>query len=397
LLKTIALVNPLWDGHHPTYFYYFTKTLLELGNRVLAFCSAPTELRKMVLNDLNCDDRFQVFKLPELQDSRFFGKGFRSTLIAIKRWKLANTAIKQAGATIKLTPDLVFFGALDIYLPPYFLTPIIIDRIFPYDWSGLYFQPRHLRIKQKFASIRQGCFTPHSALQASRCKSVAVLDEGVAESLKNKIQKPVITFPDIADASKPDPEFELVQEIKIQARSRKIVGLLGSLSKRKNLLMLLDVAKQVPDSQYFFIFIGTLDRSTFSPEELIKIENIVNSKPTNCFFYFNRIPKECQFNALISACDILFAVYKNFSASSNFLTKSALFKKPIIVSQNYCMGERVKNFNLGVCIQEDSKSQCIKALNEVCNTSSLEAKFEEYAKLHSLQRLYLDFSEILKS
>jgi hypothetical protein len=57
----------------------------------------------------------------------------------------------------------------------------------------------------------------------------------------------------------------------------------------------------------------------------------------------NEFPDEAQFNSLVYICDILFAAYNNFPNSSNILTKAAIFQRPVVVSNNFCMEKRVKN------------------------------------------------------
>ena len=55
-----------------------------------------------------------------------------------------------------------------------------------------------------------------------------------------------------------------------------------------------------------------------------------------------KIPDESCFNALIAESDLIFAAYKQFTGSSNLLTKAAAFRKPVIVSRGLCMGRRVE-------------------------------------------------------
>lgn len=399
-MKTIALIDPLWNGHHPTYFKLFSKTLLEMGHQVMAFCIKPTELSTWLTN--YCPQPNKLFHTFQIQpaSSQFLVRRFSSTLTAIKRWQYANAVIQNASSKLKKSPDLVFFPFLDAYLPPYLLAPYILDQIFPYTWSGIYFQPRHLRIKQRLSPIRRGLLTPHTVFKASHCQTVAVLDEGTAEKLQSKINKTVIPFPDITDKSLPDLSFSIVSQIQEKACGRKIVSLLGSLSKRKGLLLLLEVAQKLIKEEYFFVFAGYLDQSSFRPEELKKIKYLTSLNLPNCFFYFKRIPHESQLNALIEICDILFAVYKDFPCSSNFLTKAAVFKKPVIASNAFCMGERVKKFSLGLTIDQENILQCINAIHRISNDSDfngnkIQLDFDKYTCLHSIKNLQLAFQSIL--
>ena len=42
-IKTVALVDSLWMGHHPMYFKVFVSALADLGIRVLPFCPVPED------------------------------------------------------------------------------------------------------------------------------------------------------------------------------------------------------------------------------------------------------------------------------------------------------------------------------------------------------------------
>jgi glycosyltransferase involved in cell wall biosynthesis len=227
-----------------------------------------------------------------------------------------------------------------------------------------------------------------------------VLDEGIADRLQGKIAKPVIAFPDFTDESAPDINFEIAQKIRAKAAGRKIVGLLGSLDKRKGTLTLLEVSQQVSD-RWFFVFAGRLAEPAFTAAELAKIGEIVKANPENCFFHLTRIPTEAQFNAIIQICDLLYAAYENFFPSVNVLIKAAIFEKPVIASKNYCMGERVEKFNLGYGIEGGSVSQCVsilEQLHEELSTGhlSIQPDFEGYRHLHSIDQLSSAFQKILE-
>jgi len=111
----------------------------------------------------------------------------------------------------------------------------IVDKIFPYDWSGLYFRS-YQQPKQQKQSILSKLLNPYTVLQSSHC-TVAILNEDTAETLQSKLKKkPVIVFPDFTDESLPDFSFPIIKQIQDKAAGRKIRWLLGSLDKRKGFL-----------------------------------------------------------------------------------------------------------------------------------------------------------------
>lgn len=397
-MKTIALVDTLWGGHHPTYLKFFAKTLLELGHEVISLCPEPEEMNLWIAN--HCPElanNFHSFELHEPSPSQFSSRRLQGRAMAVARWQRAAQSIQEISSKLGKAPDITFFAWLDTYLG---LIPAITDTIFPYPWSGLYFQPGYLRIPPKFEWMRHGILNPLSVLKSSHCPVVAVLDEGIADKLQQKLNKPVVIFPDFTDESPPDMSFEIAQKIRAKAAGRKIIGLLGSLDRRKGTLTLLEVSRQASD-RWFFVFAGKLAEPAFTAAELAKIGEIVKANPDNCFFHLTRIPTEAQFNAIIQICDLLYAAYENFFPSVNVLIKAAVFEKPVIASKNYCMGERVEKFNLGYGIEGGSVSQCVSILerfHEELSTGSLSIQpdFEGYRHRHSIEQLSSAFQKILE-
>jgi glycosyltransferase involved in cell wall biosynthesis len=393
-MKTIFLIDTVWYGHHAMYFKFFSKTLLELGCRVIALCPKPDELEKWI--EKSCIDsinNFYAFEINEPEPKSPIKK-FKKTFSVLSRWKDTADKIKKIESQTGFSPDLVFFAMLDNYIG-HFLTPSIISRIFPYSWSGLYFWPTHLRIKQKFSLIRFGPLNTDAILKSNNCKAIAVLDEGIAGKLQNKIKKPIIEFPDFTDKSNPDMDSQMIKQIKEKTGKRKIIGLFGGMEKRKGLLTLIEIAKK--SKELFFVFAGNFNENsekTYSKEELIKIKKFVVSDPSNCFFHLKFIPEESQFNAVINSCDVLFAAYKNWIHSSNILIKAAIFEKLVIVNDGYLMAERVNNFNLGKVVPQGNIEKCIEAINLLIN-KPFKANFEGYKKLHSIEQLSKQFKIIL--
>ena len=397
-MKTIALVDPLWGGHHPTYLKFFAKTLLELGHEVIVLCPAPEEVNQWIIGCCpELASNFHSFELHEPSPSQFSGRQLQARAMAVAHWQRVAQSIQEISSKLGKAPDITFFAWLDTSLG---LIPAITDTIFPYPWSGLYFQPLYLRIPPKLRWMRHGILNPLSVLKSSHCPVVAVLDEGIADKLQQKLNKPVVVLTDITDESPPDMNFEIIKEIYAKAAGRKIVGLLGSLDKRKGTLTLLEVSRQASD-RWFFVFAGRLAEPAFTAAELARIEEIVKANPDNCFFYWNSIPDGSGFNAVVQVCDVLYAAYENFPYSSNILTKGAIFQKPVIASKNYCMGERVEKFNLGYGIEGGSVSQCVsilERLHEELSTGnlSIQPNFEGYRHLHSIEQLISAFQKILE-
>lgn len=395
--KTVVIVDTYWSGHHPTYFKLFCSIALAHGHRVIALSPASSELSNWKNEKLFSVDQFRVFKCNEVTPIHAPVKLIGTYLTVCKRWNNVKQTLRDIRSHCKWVPDLVFFPWVDSYLSP-LLTPYFLERFFPFSWAGLYFHPYHLRIKKENILKQKIIGATDRIFKSGNCKAIAILDEGIFRLLQDRIEnKPVIVFPDVADDSAPDFNFNLIDQIRSRANGRKIVVLLGSIAKRKGILTLLNAALDNPTKDYFYVFIGRLAKNTFLPDEQRLLKKLASIPPDNCFFSFKKIPDESKFNALVAISDVVFACYDHFPHSSNILTKIAIFKKPIIVSNRYCMGERVRKFSLGLAIEEGDVSGCIDAIRKITEVSSIidDDCFEVYKNNHSFSKLSNMFEELV--
>jgi glycosyltransferase involved in cell wall biosynthesis len=402
-MKKIILMDTHIGGHHLMYLRFISKTLLEFGHQVMVFCPNPDQVANWIAAE--CPEHLHRLKALPGQEP----KPVRLPILGqvpqpfnvLARWHYAATIAQASTAILQGSPDLFLFNWLDSQLSAY-VPHLLIDQIFPYPWAGLCFQPR-LPFNPSWTK-RMGRFNYHQVLSAQHCRGVGVLDEGIAAMLQPQIRSPVIAFPDFTDESTPDSNFDVVQQLRQQAQGRKIVGLFGSLNKRKGLLTLLECALRSESESWFFAFVGQLSTYTMLSEEKARVQAIVSAAPSNCFFHFELIPDEPQFNALVEASDVLFAAYEKFPYSSNILTKAAIFNKSVIASEGFCMGERVKQFHMGVAIAEGSVHECIGALQALCNpplSAFLEPmprpNFAGYRHHYSIDRLRVALQEVLSN
>ena len=398
-MKTIALVDTLWGGHHPTYLKFFAKTLLELGHEVIVLCPAPEEVNQWIIGCCpELTNRLHCFELNEPRLPYFPLRRWQLRKLVIARWQQVAKIMEKIATKLGKIPDLTFFAWLDSYLG-FYLTAATIDQIFPYRWSGLYFRPP-LRKTLKYQQLRRGILDPLAVLKSKHCPSIAVLDEGIADRLQGKIAKPVIAFPDFTDESPPDLDWQIVKDIAAKARGKRIISLLGSLSEYKGLPTFVELSRRFPEG-WLFVFAGNLSTVGIKTQEIETIKSFFCSEPENCFFYLTKIPGESQFNALVKISDVLFAVRENFPYSSNTLIKAACFQKLVIANQQYCIGERVKKFHLGYTIEAGNIAQCVSLLEQLrteLSTGRLSIKpdFDSYRQLHSITRLKSAFQELVK-
>ena len=363
----IAVIDCSVSGHRETYYKEFTRTWANLGNEVLLI--APQEsgtgdvatFKKIITRPL--------LPLP-------VGKPVKKKLVVLQNAliRLQNLAAirKQLG---DFHPDLVYFPCLDDILPT--LAPLsLFDRLLPYTWSGLLVQSALPPYKTGMPDVRP-------FLRSRHCQGIGVLNEYSMDALK-PFQPHIDRLPDFADLSEPKESYPLLCALKEQAKGRKIISLLGSIDTRKGISLLLSAIPFLPEEEYFFFIAGKSWLTETQTQELRAFE----ASRSNCLFSLERIPDEACFNALVNASDVIFAAYRNFTGSSNLLTKAAAFGKPILVSQGKCMGKRMDDYGIGIAVPEEDAESCRQAIVNLCHKGAPNPQnFKKYAAEHSLSIL----------
>ncbi len=389
--KTIVLFDHLSGGHHETYILLYAKTLLELGNKVLIFYPEDT-IFSSLKDKYGSKIKYEKIDFINTSYKNKYLVTVSNILKVIFLWIKTNTLIKKGLKKMgESTPDLVFFLWLDSFLGA-FLKGWIIDLFFKFKWSGLYFHPVYLRTSDILQTIQN----PESILKSRFCSFVTVLDENISNKLSTNIDKKVYVLPDVTDEELEENDL-IKKSILFKANNRKVIGILGIFSKRKGLETFIDAIKMADQNKFFFVIAGDFSKNDYKKDEYESIESFLKKKPENCFI-IQEILSEKDFNTLVNSCDILFAVYKNFFHSSNILTKAALFKKYVIVSDKHLMAERVKKFNLGLCIKQENVSKLLRAMDILSTEEKIQTLerplFEEYFSRHSTQKLAQIFSSI---
>jgi hypothetical protein len=206
-------------------------------------------------------------------------------------------------------------------------------------WSGIRFVPT--------AAAEEGYY------QLSSLAGMCFLDERICNDYKKRLpHKKFEYLPDITDDTLPAKQTELLSEITRKAGMRKIVFLGGTLGGSKNLECWYQLIAQMDPACWYFVQIGELFEDTLTDKDLYELNKVRACCPENLFIKQMYLPDEAQFNEIINGSDVIFAVYRNFSISSNMLGKAAAFSKPILVAHGQLMGERVLQYGIGATVAE---------------------------------------------
>jgi len=260
----------------------------------------------------------------------------------------------------------------------------------------------HLRYPRRYAWARVGPMNPDHALSSKLCRGLAVLDEGCAPKLSNKLGgKPVFPFPDVAPMDSPTngsaPETSAVRAA---AAGRTVIGLIGSLEKRKGLIDFIKLAEASSQLNVFFLAAGKVAWQSFSADEQLFVEAAAKHPPHNLCFVNQWLP-DSAIHAYFRSCDALFVAYHRFANSSNLLTRAAELKIPVMVSDYGLIAQRVRQYGTGRIVPEGDVTAMKNLLAGGCfvemrTRSEFEQSCEAYARLHSFDRLTLDLSRLVE-
>lgn len=403
-IKTVALVDPLWCGHHPMYFNQFTTSFLRCGARVIGLCPEPEAAMENLVRtanpgtDRNLRQHVHFHHLKPGKRSFFNGRYEGDPVRTFSRWKRAADTLANAEADSGMHADLVYFPYLDSYLRffPFSSAPgILLDR----PWSGLYLRNHHhgeaRSLKKSLRFLAKG----DSLMRSKLCRGIGVLDERFIQPLERHTGKSVIHYPDVTQGGLPNDPFPLAVEIRRKAAGRTIIGMIG-LERRKGFLTLVRLAALASQRNlpYYVVCAGAGGLHEYPPAELAEIESTVRGIASGEIdnLYFDpaapRIPNEEDFNALFSTFDIAWAAYENFHGSSGTLSKAALFEIPCIATAGQCIGHRVETYRIGLTIPGVTPENALATIPHLIERTDWERKplnprYADYRDQHSLDRL----------
>ena len=403
-VKTVALIDPLWVGHHPMYFSQFTASFLRCGARVIGLCPEPEAAMRDLQQSIGKDsaeqlaDRVSYAKLTNGKRSFFNGRFEGDPARTFARWKNAADILAETEAATGSRADLVYFPYLDSYLR-FLPFPLIPDTWLKRPWSGLYLRNHHHgeadSIRKSLRMLAKG----DALLRSSHCQGIGVLDERFISGLEKLTGKTVTAFPDVTQDDLPAEPFPLATEIKRKAAGRKIIGIIG-LERRKGFLTLIRTAalSRAAGLPYYFVCAGTVALSEYSEQERAEIDatlrGIASGEIENLHFdpTAGRIPDEADFNSLFSVFDIAWAAYEDFHGSSGTLGKAAAFEIPCLATAGECIGQRVETYRMGLTIPQATPDQALAAIPLLASLTGrdgnpLSPDFASYREHHSQARL----------
>jgi hypothetical protein len=384
--KTVALIDFLWVGHHPSFFRLYCAALLERGLRVVAFCPRPEEVRQW--EPEAC--RTGRLEAQEFTDEVHLHRWKRKVRQLAVRHRFQQSARRlaaweaQAGQPI----GLAFFACLYDGVSPLGGA----DAVFPYRWTAMLLDSGSVRLPAGPRRWwRDRSFHPLAIFRARNCVSLATLDEFIRDALERRTGKPVFALPDTVDDRPPlRADLPLAGAIRERAGARAIIGSFGQFARRKGALNFLRLAQACRDEPWFFVWVGELEQGTFSSAEWNWLNEFLASRPANCLVEFGRVAEEADFNALVALSQVIYLCYRGHPGSSNMVGKAAALDKLVLVSDGYCMADQVRSYDLGFCVPEDDLPAAKTALRRLLDPqeSLPTPRFSDYRADHSPARFF---------
>lgn len=407
--KTVALIDPLWIGHHPMYFSQFAASFLRAGAHVIGLCPEPEaamhDLRQ-TLGTAKLSKRALFFRLPAGKRSFLNGRFEGDPVRTFSRWQKAAEILADAEVVSGLHADMVYFPYLDSYLR-FLPFPAIPRLLLNRPWSGLYLRNHHHGEPRSLLKSLRLLAKGDAILKSDQCLGIGVLDERFIPAM-TRMNVTVTAYPDVTRADLPPQPHPLAQEIRDKAAGRKVIGIIG-IERRKGFLTLLRTAvlAQRAKLPYYFACAGTFCLSQFTEEEQSEIlsisAGITSGEIDNLHFdpSAKRIPDEADYNSVFRSFDIAWAAYEGFQGSSGTLSKAAAFEIPCLATRGECVGQRVETYRLGLTIPEGDAPAALAALGHLLLASahegnSLAPRFANYREDHSLERLDHILAELLE-
>lgn len=381
--RTILIYNPLaGHGHLDSWNALVVSFLLERGDTVLALTPAPTELlRRLGLLGFGAHPRLSLLRWVKVKPTllqRIYNRLAGMVLFLhvskarVSKHDPENNYLEpsefaqrvQAGLKdISTTPDFMFNMYMDLYRTDEKRWQAFSQRcVIP--WAGLRFIPNSLPSEGYYK-------TPN-------LRGIGLLDERVVTAYRAQLPQLTIGYlPDMTDVLVSSEASQIAKTILTRAQGRKIVFMGGTIGKNKNLARWYELLKQADTEKWFFVQIGEVLADDLTQEDRKACEAIDLAPPENLYRHLGYLPDERDFNAIIAAADIIYAVYRDFKISSNMLGKAAAFNKPIVVAQEHLMGARVRAYQIGIAVPENDASAALNALQSLvarpCDAKCFEA------------------------
>lgn len=336
------------SGHHPMYLREYTLAFAERDLPAVVLSPEPPALDPLP----KCVIWRKIPTVQWMKQRQFFGMPYARWLFA----RHVRAIIREVEASAGVRCRRVFFGCFhenQSKLPTRIVSTLGLPSAGLYVQAAMFHSGKHL----------QHCKLRHKVeklLKQPLLDTIFMLDEAMMDAVGAYSGKRVILLPDISDCSTREND-PLPEKLGLVPKTRPVLGLLGHLRPSKGVTEMITFARSVPDLDATFLLAGSCRWAEFPPEEEEMIKRAVAEDP-RIIFHPERIPEETSYNALVRACDVLWAFYRDSPHSSNTLAKAAYFERPVIVADGHLMARKTRRYELGAVVDGGDEESIRAAL-----------------------------------
>lgn len=344
----VAIIDWNVSGHHSTYLREYVLAFAERNIPVVVLSPEPPALDAVPPSVV----WREIPTIAWMKKRQMFG-------MPVARWLFARrlaAAMRDAEAALGVRCSRVLFGCFyenQAKIAVRVMATLGLPAAGLYLQAGVFHSGKHL-LRCKLARKVEGLF------RQPWLETVFMLDEGMIETVAAFSGKPVVCLPDITDCTI-DEADPLPAKLGLIPKTRPVIGLLGHLRPSKGVVEMIAFARSEPDLDATFLLAGFCRWAEFQPEEEELIKRAVAEDP-RIIFHPERIPAETSYNALVRACDVLWAVYRDCPHSSNTLAKAACFERPVVVADGFLMARLARRYALGDAVSPGDAAALRNAL-----------------------------------
>lgn len=389
-------------GHHLSWTKLTVEALLRSGHSIACITPSSSQLLEILQpfakSKLNHTlylidsplERLNHQKRPSLMYRLFFALMSPLSLFVYRENSgtllpgQINNLIDLAYSKGVNTFDSIFFLYLDsISTNPRYWSA---NRKIAKPWGGI-----------RFAPFSVGAAGKEGYLMDKNFRGFCLLDPSATVLYQRIVPEKYFTcLPDVAFGETYEFTSPDVMEMLGKAGGRKIVLLCGSIEKRKNLKLFSELVAMNLKNEFFFAVIGEIFWADLDNADRESLRAIRDSSNMDTIIIDRYIKSESEFNSFILNSDIIFAVYKEFKLSSNMLSKSALFYKPIIVDRKYLMGANVDRYKIGISVNGDEAELVFDGLESLVHNPPPRSVYLDYQDECGLRQFDSKLNQFMK-
>ncbi|WP_216901911.1 glycosyltransferase [Synechococcus sp. CCY 9618] len=381
--------------------------LAELGARVIPLCNQPKDFQERLNETLNLAEPAKgrgyrericqpqpvhlvpIGRGPNRRVNRLVRANRHFGIIGkqLRRWQ------KQHGKKI----DQVFFAWM---YDDDFRDFRHAQHQFGFPWTGLYYNSRPFRMPGKAIPYTGGLSCPERFVPLPSCRGIAVADPWIIPALQSLAgpDKRVVAFPDFTDLQL-EPPSGLPAKVKAMAGNRRIISLVGHLQRTKGLVEFTAALQRSELKEAFFFLGGEIYWGEIDTPTRMALQRSWEDAP-NLYCHLQRLSSEACLNQMIQISDVIYAAYSDFPNTSNIMTKAALLKKPILVSDGHLMADLAKQYSLGEVAPEGDVDTIAGTLHRMIQDPYLDqaetnSGWQAFAEQHTPERLRSALIELL--